>query len=217
FEELGPFRVNPDGQTLYRNQFSWNEVANVLFLESPAGVGFSQSGNSSQIFPPSSGDKAATKDAYAFLVNWLERFPEYKDRDIYITGESYAGHYVPELAYTVVTNNFFRKLANQTVINLQGIAIGNPWIDDFTGIKGYFDYLWTHALNSDQTHELIEKYCDFKSEYPSSICINATRKSYIERGDIDSSDIYAPKCHDTSLKPGQTGSDSNLEAKETYS
>ncbi|MED6117806.1 calponin, partial [Stylosanthes scabra] len=25
FEELGPFRVNPDGQTLYRNQFSWNE------------------------------------------------------------------------------------------------------------------------------------------------------------------------------------------------
>ncbi|MED6186415.1 calponin [Stylosanthes scabra] len=205
FEELGPFRVNPDGQTLYRNQFSWNELANVLFLESPAGVGFSQSGNSSQIFPPS-GDKAATKDAYAFLVNWLERFPEYKDRDIYITGESYAGHYVPELAYTIVTNNFFRKLANQTVINLQGVAIGNPWIDDFTGRKGYFDYLWTHALNSDQTHELIEKYCDFKSGHFSSICINATTKSYVERGDIVSSDIYAPTCHDTSLKPGQTGS-----------
>ncbi|KAF1881596.1 hypothetical protein Lal_00039812, partial [Lupinus albus] len=34
-EELGPFRVNIDGKTLYKNRYSWNHVANVLFLESP--------------------------------------------------------------------------------------------------------------------------------------------------------------------------------------
>ena len=30
-------------------------------------------------------------DSYAFLVNWLERFPQYKYREFYIAGESYAG------------------------------------------------------------------------------------------------------------------------------
>ena len=93
-------------------------VANVLFLESPAGVGFSYSKNASENYI--SGDKATAKDAYIFLINWLQRFPQYKNRDFYITGESYAGHYVPQLAYTIFVNNIFRR---QNIINLKGIAV----------------------------------------------------------------------------------------------
>ncbi|GAU46151.1 hypothetical protein TSUD_401550 [Trifolium subterraneum] len=199
FEELGPFRINSDGKTLYRNQYAWNEVANVLFLESPAGVGFSYSNTTSDY--DKSGDKRTAQDAYVFLINWLERFPEYKTRDFYITGESYAGHYVPQLASTILHNN---KLYNQT-INLKGISIGNAWIDDATGLQGLYDYFWTHALNSDQTHELIEKYCDFTTRNQSAICNNATDKALIEKGHIDFYNIYAPLCHDSSLKNGSTG------------
>lgn len=92
-------------------------VANVLFLESPAGVGFSYSNTTSDY--GRSGDKATAEDAYVFLINWLERFPEYKTRDFYMTGESYAGHYVPQLAYTILVNN---KNSDQN-INLKGIAV----------------------------------------------------------------------------------------------
>jgi serine carboxypeptidase-like clade 2 len=93
-------------------------VANVLFLESPAGVGFSYSNTTSDY--DKSGDKRTAQDAYVFLINWLERFPEYKTRDFYITGESYAGHYVPQLASTIIQNNKYFK---QIIINLKGISV----------------------------------------------------------------------------------------------
>lgn len=94
-------------------------VANVIFLESPAGVGFSYSNTSSDY---ATGDKKTAEDTYTFLVNWLERYPQYKTRDFYITGESYAGHYVPQLAYTILSRN---KYTNQTIINLKGIAVSS--------------------------------------------------------------------------------------------
>jgi len=61
-------------------------------LESPVGVGFSYTNTSSDL-DSLNGDFVA-EDAYSFLVNWLERFPEYKDRESYISGESYA---VPQI------------------------------------------------------------------------------------------------------------------------
>ncbi|KAF8369465.1 hypothetical protein HHK36_032517 [Tetracentron sinense] len=116
--ELGPYRVHSDGETLQQNEYAWNNAANILFLESPAGVGFSYSNTTSDY--NLSGDKRTAEDSYTFLVNWLERFPEYKTRDFFLTGESYAGHYVPQLAQLILQNN---KNTNQTVINLKGIAV----------------------------------------------------------------------------------------------
>ncbi|KAL6272463.1 hypothetical protein ACE6H2_023155 [Prunus campanulata] len=45
FIEHGPFK--PSGDILLKNDFSWNKEANMLYLESPAGVGFSYSSNQS--------------------------------------------------------------------------------------------------------------------------------------------------------------------------
>ncbi|KAJ6700156.1 SERINE PROTEASE FAMILY S10 SERINE CARBOXYPEPTIDASE [Salix purpurea] len=46
FVEHGPFRPTT-GNSLVRNEYSWNKEANMLYLESPAGVGFSYSANDS--------------------------------------------------------------------------------------------------------------------------------------------------------------------------
>jgi carboxypeptidase C (cathepsin A) len=89
-----------------------------LFLESPAGVGFSYSNKSSDY--DNNGDRKTATDNYVFLVNWLERFPEYKNRDFYLAGESYAGHYVPQLAHNILYHN---KKANRTIVNLKGIMV----------------------------------------------------------------------------------------------
>lgn len=91
-------------------------VANVIFLESPTGVGFSY--GKYEIYNQI-GDTSIAKDAYTFLVNWLERFPQYKNQNFFLTGKSYVGHYVPQLAYTILHNS---KHANN-YINLKGIAV----------------------------------------------------------------------------------------------
>ncbi|CAI9761598.1 unnamed protein product [Fraxinus pennsylvanica] len=200
-EELGPFRVGSDGKTLFRNNYAWNNVANVIFLESPAGVGFSYTKKSSPY--NTTGDKSTASDAYSFLINWFERFPQYKTQEFYITGESYSGHYVPQLAYTILLNN---KNSNHTVINLKGIAMGNAWIEDLTTARGIYDYFWTHALNSDETHNGIVKFCGLLNGNLSDECWSYADKTPEEIGNIEINNIYAPVCLNKSLRNGSGGS-----------
>ncbi|GFZ02648.1 serine carboxypeptidase-like 40 [Actinidia rufa] len=206
-QELGPFRVHSDGKTLYKNRYSWNHAANVLFLESPAGVGFSYSNTTSDL--ERGGDKKTASDNYAFLLNWLERFPEYKNRDFYISGESYAGHYVPQLAHTILHHN---KKANKTLVNLKGIIIGNALINDDTDLVGIYDYLASHAIISDESLYLIKKYCNVGvNATPPSLdkCRAVGKDVYMDLENIDLYNIYAPLCHNTNLtqkpKKGSVG------------
>lgn len=69
--------------------FSLFSVANVLYLESPAGVGFSYSSNKS--FYTLVTDEITARDNLVFLQRWFTEFPEYSKNDFFITGESYAG------------------------------------------------------------------------------------------------------------------------------
>ncbi|XP_038975365.1 serine carboxypeptidase 1-like [Phoenix dactylifera] len=191
-QELGPFRVHSDGKTLQRNKYAWNNVANVLFLESPAGVGFSYSNTSSDY--DMNGDQRTAEDSYTFLVNWFERFPHYKNHEFFITGESYAGHYVPQLASTILHHN---TQTNQTVINLQGVAIGNAFVDSATNDKAGYEFMWNHNLISDETYAKFCKACNFSGIESTVDCAAATEDAYVESGDIDPYNIYAPKCDDS--------------------
>ncbi|KAL6545325.1 hypothetical protein OROGR_009199 [Orobanche gracilis] len=194
FEEIGPFRINSDGKTLYLNPYSWNKLANMLFLESPAGVGFSYSNTSSDLHTV--GDKRTARDAYAFLVGWFERFPQYKHRDFYIAGESYAGHYVPQLSQIIYQGN---KGIQRPVINLKGFLVGNAVIDDYHDYIGTFEYWWTHSLISDSTYKVLGKRCDMgSSTYPSSDCIKSLEVADQEMGNIDKYSIYTLPCNSTS-------------------
>lgn len=189
-EEIGPFRINKTGSSLYLNKYSWNKVANILFLESPAGVGFSYTNTSSDLMD--SGDKRTAKDALIFLTRWMSRFPQYKYRDFYISGESYAGHYVPQLAHAIVNYN---KKFSQPIINLKGLMVGNAVTDNkYDGI-GTVTYWWSHSMISDKTYKKIMNFCNFTSEKTSKKCDESV--SYAvnhEFGHIDQYSIYTPSC-----------------------
>uniref|UniRef100_A0A0D9VUP4 Carboxypeptidase n=1 Tax=Leersia perrieri TaxID=77586 RepID=A0A0D9VUP4_9ORYZ len=198
--ELGPFSVRSDNKTLYKKQHAWNTVANMLFVEVPAGVGYSYSNTTSDYY--NIGDKKTTDDAYTFLINWLKKFPEYQDRDFFIIGESYAGHYIPELANLIVSNN---RAINSTNIKLKGVAIGNADLHDNVTLRASFDYYWRHAMISDRVYRAIQASCGFNDTYTND-CQNAMNLAIEEKGNVDDYNIYAPQCHDASNPSGSSDS-----------
>ncbi|KAJ3695330.1 hypothetical protein LUZ60_000707 [Juncus effusus] len=149
-----------------------NGVANMLFLESPIGVGFSYS-NSTDDYQMT-GDKSTTEDAYIFLLNWLERFPEYKNRDFYITGESYAGRYIPQLANHIVSKN----VNNSITINLKGVAIGNPYFDQDINEKGVVDFLYSRYIISKEDRDNIQGMTKIDP------CLENYTKTYLNRPEV---------------------------------
>ncbi|RZC71885.1 hypothetical protein C5167_035023 [Papaver somniferum] len=163
FSENGPFR--PNGNVLVRNEYSWNKEANMLYLETPVGVGFSYTTETTSEDDDTAtiGDKITARDNLVFLQRWFLKFPQYKHRDLFITGESYAGHYIPQLAELMIQFNKKEKL-----FNLKGIALGNPVLEFATDFNSRAEFIWSHGLISDSTYNLFTSSCNYSryvSEY----------------------------------------------------
>ena len=124
FQESGPYWTAAGGNGLQYNNYSWNKFANQLFIEAPACVGFSYADD------PSTGcthtDTSTAADNLQALVQFFTvKFPELAKNDFWISGESYAGIYIPMLAYNVYNYNL---KGPASPINLKGILVGNGCI-----------------------------------------------------------------------------------------
>ncbi|KAK9106321.1 hypothetical protein Syun_022332 [Stephania yunnanensis] len=186
-QELGPFLVRK-GLEIELNNYAWNKAANLLFLEAPADVGFSYSNSTQEIH----GDRTTALNSYKFLVNWFKRFPQYKSNEFYIAGESYAGHYVPQLAEVIFDEN--KKASKENYINFKGFTIGNALMDYYTDQNGMFDYAWGHAVISDGVYKSIKANCDFSKENQNTQCYDAIEKYYDVYHIIDMYSLYSPTC-----------------------
>ncbi|KAB2087802.1 hypothetical protein ES319_A04G130300v1 [Gossypium barbadense] len=189
-EEVGPFFPQKDEQTLKLNPHRWNKAANLLFIESPVGVGFSYTNTSSDLYQL--GDEITANDSYTFLVNWFKRFPQFKSHDFYIAGESYAGHYVPQLAEVIFDNN--KHVPEFNYINLKGCMVGNALMDDETDQTGMVDYAWDHAVISDRVYNNIKIKCNFSRPNPTQDCKKALNAYFDVYYIIDMYNLYIPTC-----------------------
>ncbi|XP_050235248.1 serine carboxypeptidase-like 35 [Mercurialis annua] len=196
-QELGPFLVQKNGTDLLLNKYSWNKAANLLFLEAPVGVGFSYTNNSKDL--GKLGDAVTADDSHVFLINWFKRFPNFKSHEFYLAGESYAGHYVPQLAELIYERN--KGATKESYINLKGFMIGNAVINDETDLSGIVDYAWSHAIISDKLYQSV-KACNLMNA--AAIANNCSNhfKGFMEAySGIDIYSIYTPVClHQASPK-----------------
>ena len=121
FTENGPFFITEE-QTLESRHYTWISTHNVIYIDNPVGTGFSFTEDDKGY---SRNEEDVGNNLYKAMKQFFQMFPEYQQNDFFITGESYAGKYIPALAYTIHMNNPNAKLK----INLQGIAIGNGGSD----------------------------------------------------------------------------------------
>ncbi|KAI5677145.1 hypothetical protein M9H77_08095 [Catharanthus roseus] len=144
FYELGPWRLSTD-ISLKPNPGSWNRIFGLLFLDNPIGVGFSFASSPEEI-PRNQCDVA--KHLIIAIRKFIKLDNGFKTRPIFITGESYAGKYVPAFGYYLLRKN--GQLPVSSRVNLGGVAMGNGLTDPITQVT-------THALNAYYTGLVNEK------------------------------------------------------------
>jgi carboxypeptidase C (cathepsin A) len=137
-QENGPCRINNDTTTVSRNPFSWNNEANVLYIDQPVGVGFSH------------GDLkvgtslAAAEDVWTFLQIFLsdKRFTHLRFNKLALWTESYGGHYGPTFAAYFLRQNLaiLEGKVKGIPLNLQVLGIGDGLTNPLIQYPGYISY-----------------------------------------------------------------------------
>jgi serine carboxypeptidase-like clade 4 len=150
FYENGPFKIT-DNLTLAWNEYGWDKASNLIFVDQPTGTGFSYS---TDVRDLRHDEKGVSNDMYDFLQAFFKEHPEYAKNDFFITGESYAGHYIPAVTSRVHQGN---KDSEGLPINLKGFAIGNGLTDPAIQYKAYTDYALEMGLIGEDDYNRINK------------------------------------------------------------
>uniref|UniRef100_A0A0A9XJC2 Carboxypeptidase n=2 Tax=Lygus hesperus TaxID=30085 RepID=A0A0A9XJC2_LYGHE len=140
FFETGPMSIRNDS-TVSSRKYSWTKDIHMIYIDNPVGTGFSFTGNNAGYV---TNQVEVGRDLYSALIQFYQLFPELQSHEFFITGESYAGKYIPALAYTIHNNNPTASLK----IKLKGMAIGNGVIDPEHMMK-YGNYLVQLGLIDD--------------------------------------------------------------------
>lgn len=119
--EEGPIKFDPVSKVAHPNPHSWTKLSNVMWLDQPAGTGFSRGPALNQSMPE------VAKDFNGFLHSLYKDFPKLRGKNLYIAGESYAGKMVPYLAAHIYEHEGANRKAG---INLAGIGIDDGFFMD---------------------------------------------------------------------------------------
>eukprot|EP01134_Creolimax_fragrantissima_P003214 CFRG3214T1 len=212
FLELGPCTISKDGKTTVSNPYAWNRNATVIFLDQPAGVGFSTGPETSY------GEAQIGKQMQTFVEDFLQVNSYLRKNKFFVFGESYGGHYIPAVGASI---HQYNKLGKGRYINLAGIAIGNGLTDGVYQVPEYLDYVANNPLDKllcskddyeymklmapecerqidlcqrSENKDICEKSCDFCNE----LFLAPIIKTGINHYDIRKK-CAGPMCYDMSM------------------
>ncbi|CAH1107289.1 unnamed protein product [Psylliodes chrysocephalus] len=146
FNENGPFFIK-DNKLVLRNS-SWTTSNSVLYIDQPAGTGFSFTNGGY-----AENQTKVGEDLYKAIYQFFQLFPNLQPNEFFIAGESYAGKYIPAAAYTILKKN----PSDEIKINLKGLAIGNGLTDPKYQVM-YADYLIQHGFIDPKSRDALKDF-----------------------------------------------------------
>ncbi|KAF5176521.1 Serine carboxypeptidase-like [Thalictrum thalictroides] len=157
--EIGPITFKPlekDGSMppLVLNPYSWTKVCNIIFLDSPAGTGFSYSRSTEGW---QTGASISVDQAYSFILKWLEDHLEFQKNPFYVAGDSFSGAIIPLIVEEIVNGI---ESQQKPAINLKGYLQGNALTDGNYDYNARIPYAHRMALVSDELFQLTKQSCN---------------------------------------------------------
>ncbi|KAJ9194454.1 hypothetical protein DTO164E3_7339 [Paecilomyces variotii] len=207
FQENGPCHFVNGEETPSLNNNSFNNFANMLYIDQPIGVGFSYGVDNA------TSTKTAAPYVWKLLQAFYAQFPEYESRDFAIFTESYGGHYGPEFTHYIRKQNDAIKtgMVDGENINMIALGINNGWFDSAIQEKAYIDYAYNNTyrqlINVTQRNSLLDFYANDclpavekctqngsnqECENASTTCGSEIEQRIIDSADFDVYDVRQP-------------------------
>ncbi|EPE28601.1 alpha/beta-Hydrolase [Glarea lozoyensis ATCC 20868] len=193
-QENGPFTWQYGTYKPVPNPYTWVNLTNVVWVEQPVGTGFSQG------VPTATSEADVAAQFLGFWENFVNTFA-LQGRKVYITGESYAGFYVPYIADAMLNKN------DTTYHNLEGTMIYDPststdvvqrqlpamdFINYWDGLHPFNDSFRAVLQNMTDScgyTEFNEKYFTFPPPGPLPVKLPGTDEENVTTPDCDIFDL----------------------------
>ncbi|CAA7023709.1 unnamed protein product [Microthlaspi erraticum] len=190
--EHGPFNfelTKTKAPRLHLNRHSWSKVSNIIYLDSPVGVGNSYSKDKSYYI---TNDTQTASDSYAFLIEWFKMFPEFQSNP-----------------FMRISKRKSNKDVTKPVINFKGYLVGNGVTDPVFDGNALVPFAHGIGLISSELFEETKAACKeqyYKSENTTNECSDLIQKVYDDVRLLNLYDILEPCYHDTSITTFDIGS-----------
>ena len=156
--QWGPRVFSAKTKRLEDNLANLNQKFNLIVLDQPVKVGWSYHPNNEQDTVGRS--EHAAEDVFQFLLAFKRKVwsdnRNYRSNTLHVTGESFAGHYVPFIAERIAQST----PAEQDVLQLRTIVIGNGWFDRQVHLQATYEYVCDKARSPFPAYLLSQSDCD---------------------------------------------------------